>query len=214
MNAPLVFLDTETTGLARTDEIWEVGAIRREPDGSEAALHVFVVHDPSKCARLPEPFLTDHRMRYPGECGNGKAPDVPMSPWLMANELDRFTARREGELRAHIVGAVPNFDTARIERPFDEFELAWEWHYHLLDVENLAVGYLLATAREMSRNAGRDADVMDRADELREIASPPWDSEELSRAVGVEPDRFGRHTALGDASWARAMFDAVVGGGA
>jgi hypothetical protein len=31
----LVFLDTETLGLGIDDPIWEIAAIRREPDGTE-----------------------------------------------------------------------------------------------------------------------------------------------------------------------------------
>ena len=45
MTAPLVFLDTETTGLALDDDIWEFAAIRREPDGTEARLHLFERRD-------------------------------------------------------------------------------------------------------------------------------------------------------------------------
>lgn len=33
-----------------------------------------------------------------------------------------------------------------------------------------------------------------------------------NRAVGVDPDDFDRHTALGDARWARAIYDAITGG--
>ena len=40
----------------------------------------------------------------------------------------------------------------------------------------------------------------------------PWDSDEISRVVGVDPDDFDRHTALGDARWARAIYDAITGG--
>lgn len=43
-------------------------------------------------------------------------------------------------------------------------------------------------------------------------ALPPWNSNDMSRAVGVEPDDFDRHTALGDARWAKAIYEAVMGG--
>lgn len=93
--------------------------------------------------------------------------------------------------RPHIVGAVPNFDTERIAhqilRPNGIGEL---WNYHLIDVENLVAGFL-----------GGDA-----LDEL------PWNSNDLSRAIGVDPDQFDRHTALGDVKWVVAQFDAITGG--
>lgn len=38
----------------------------------------------------------------------------------------------------------------------------------------------------------------------------PWDSDNLSRMVGVDPDRFDRHTAMGDALWTQAIYDRIV----
>jgi hypothetical protein len=71
------------------------------------------------------------------------------------------------------------------------------WHYHLIDVENLAVGYL-AGVGVATRQVG--------------APKPPWDSEELSRLVGVEPpSEEERHTALGDARWAMRLYDVVMG---
>jgi hypothetical protein len=66
-----------------------------------------------------------------------------------------------------------------------------------VDVEALAAGYI-------AEKSAPD-------EELRTVAVPPWDSTDLSRAVGVEPREFDRHTALGDAKWARAIYDAVLG---
>ena len=41
---------------------------------------------------------------------------------------------------------------------------------------------------------------------------PPWSSERLSNALGVElPNEADRHTALGDARWAARIFDRVMG---
>lgn len=55
MTAPIVFIDTETTGLSISDDIWEVALIRREGDGSpDLPLHLFVEHDAKKAEALPE----------------------------------------------------------------------------------------------------------------------------------------------------------------
>lgn len=35
---------------------------------------------------------------------------------------------------------------------------------------------------------------------------------DLARAVGVEPPTDERHTAMGDARWAMAVYDAITGG--
>jgi hypothetical protein len=88
--------------------------------------------------------------------------------------------------------------------------ICWSGHYHLCDVENLAVGWLSAYAAYLERDGTVAEHALDRAAELRRIAAPPWNSDELSRAVGVEPDEDERHTALGDAKWARAIYDAVT----
>jgi hypothetical protein len=83
-------------------------------------------------------------------------------------------------------------------------KLAPAWHYHLVDVEALAVGYL----------HGRHSDVI-LPDEGYARISPPWKSDDLSRAVGVEPATDDeRHTALGDARWAMRLYDAITGGAA
>ena len=65
-------------------------------------------------------------------------------------------------------------------------------------MEALAVGWLCA---------------WDRADGEPGIR-PPWRSADLSTALGVPPpDEATRHTALGDAAWALAIYDHITGGG-
>lgn len=180
----LVFLDTETTGLTLDDDIWELAAIARDDDGGERTHHMFIQHDVTRCGALPEPFLMDHRARFPASHGTGWHPDaMPQGKAAAAiAELFRVPA---GAGQPHVIGAVPNFDTERMALLLRRFGIEPGWHYHLIDVENLAAGKLRMP--------------------------PPWDSEELSRAVGVDPGRFDRHSALGDARWARAIYDAVMG---
>lgn len=182
MTAPLVFLDTETTGLSLDDDIWEFAGIRRHPDGREIELHLFIDHDREKCARLPESFFADHRHRY------RRADSVPREQ--AAREISRFLAPDADGGRAHVVGAVPNFDAERLALLLTEFGYPTGWHYHLIDIENLAVGYLA--------RSGDEPDI-------------PWDSDEISRAIGVEPPTDERHTAMGDARWAMAIYDRVIG---
>lgn len=86
---------------------------------------------------------------------------------------------------AHLVGAVISFDEERLRKLLRANGACPEWHYHLVDVEALAAGKL--------------------------GSGPPWDSAELSRAVGVSDNPFAKHTAMGDALWARAVYDAVMG---
>jgi len=172
----LVFLDTETTGLSLNDDIWEVAMIVREGTGPDTEFHAFVEHDKRKAERLPMPFLADYRKRY----GQGRA----LTGESVAVSVHQVT---QG---AHIVGAVPNFDTERLAILLRRHDLEPAWHYHLIDVETLAVGWLAAQGIHP---------------EL------PWRSDDVSRVVGVEPPGEDvRHTALGDARWARDLYDAIM----
>lgn len=85
---------------------------------------------------------------------------------------------------SHLVAAVPDFDAFFIEKYLRGYHLAPAWHYHLVCVENLAAGYL-----------GME---------------PPWNSDELSEKMGIDRNKYEKHTALGDTHWARDMYDAVM----
>lgn len=185
MTAPLVFMDTETTGLSLDDDVWEFAGIRREPDGTETELHLFIEHNEHRCARLPEAFLKDHRARYDEA--------LAVSRGTAAGRIYRFLAPHPEHGPVHIVGAVPNFDTERLTLLLERHDRTWPAHYHLVDVENLAVGFLAARTIPSPRPI-----------------LPPWDSDELSELLGVEPMGEERHTAMGDARWARAIFDRVM----
>jgi DNA polymerase III epsilon subunit-like protein len=187
MTAPIVFLDTETTGLhPLNDQVWEIAAIRREPDGQESQWHMLVGHAPPSEEYLASDFAADYKARYD-----------PERAVVRAVAVDRM--RRLFAGRVHLVGMVPSFDAERLGhmRRLAGFDEPDPWHYHLIDVETLVVGYL----------AGLHANY-----DPAERRQPPWDSEELSRAVGVNPDDFARHTAMGDVLWCRALYDAVMGG--
>lgn len=101
-------------------------------------------------------------------------------------DLREFANQIARELRGcHIVGAVPSFDDAFLKRfMLANGQAASTWHYHLVDVEALVAGKL--------------------------GIAPPWNSNELSLAIGVDPEQFERHTALGDARWAKTLYEAVM----
>lgn len=195
--SPLIFLDTETTGLALDDDIWEIAVIKRYPDGYEETWLFQVEHDSDRCAKLPDSFREDHRRRY----NDGSAPVIT------AKQLAEFCANVT-EDRPHVVGAVPNFDTERLSRLCEQHGEKWGGHYHLIDVENLAVGFLAGVCRLGGAAADQSCSW------LTGPPAPPWDSDSLSRACGVEPPTTTRHTAMGDVLWGRALYDAITGKGA
>lgn len=134
MTADVVFLDTETTGLAVTDDIWEIGAIRRHSDKTVSELHMFVEHDVRKCRTLPQSYRADHDARYDHRIS------VPRedAASIIAEFLDDAV---------HIVGAVPNFDTERIGILLADFGIEPSWHHHLIDIETLIVGHQLGSGQ-------------------------------------------------------------------
>lgn len=187
----LVFLDTETTGLdPRTHQIWEIGVILRDEYGleTEALWQIrpdLATADPKglEIGRFHERFKVPEGV-------DAVQVDSDGGLWKLAlhEMLHDFQDVVRG---AHLIGAVPSFDDAFLKALLQPRDRRIGWHYHLCDVENLAVGYLAAKGEPLS---------------------PPWDSEVLSAKLGVDPSRYERHTALGDARWARDVYDAVMGG--
>ncbi len=182
----LAFVDTETTGLdPDTHEIWEVALIIREDDKDDDVNFIWQLP-------LYRPEKADPKAL---EINNFKARRAAPNALIPLNEFAAIFARlTEG---AHLVGAVISFDEERLRRLLHNQFIQHAWHYHLIDVEALAAG---AIAAVYGNSAPR-----------RKVAYPPWNSNDLSLAVGVSPERFGRHTAMGDAQWARAIYDAVLG---
>lgn len=160
------FVDTETTGLdPERHEIWEVGLIM--PDGRQLL------------------------WQLPVDLGRADA---------YALKVGRFYERRHADLTPadefaewfsdltaglHLAGAVVSFDEERLRKLLRANGACPRWHYHLIDVENLAAGKL-----------GR---------------RPPWDSRELAAELGIVQSEDDEHTALGDARWAKAIYENVVG---
>lgn len=189
-SVPLAFVDCETTGLdPDRHEVWEVAVIRREADGTEELWRALVEIDDLATADAAALNVGRFFDRYQDSKASNRAG--------VAKEVMRRT------WGAHLVGAVPSFDAAFLGRLLRWFGCVPGWHYHLIDVEALAAGVILANASDRDE-IGRSA---------RATALPPWNSAVLSRAVGIDPDMYDRHTALGDAMWARDLYDAVLEAG-
>jgi hypothetical protein len=84
------------------------------------------------------------------------------------------------------VGAVPNFDTEVIAARMRSRNICPSWHYHLVDVENIAAGAL--------------------------SLPPPWGFDDLLGKFGLVYDEAERHTAMGDTRMARDLYDTVMAG--
>lgn len=196
---PVVFVDTETTGLdPETERIFDLGII--EADGTEYEFHL-----------QPEPEIV--KAMHPKAVEVNRFHERTASPKWHWHPDQR--ALLDGTVRnllegRHIVGAVPDFDTRHLTATYKRWALPVpRWHYHLIDVEALAAGYLVGTftaIQEVGKNPEADGPTVEEA--MRAI--PPWDSEALSLAIGVDPEEFDRHTALADARWAKAIYEVVL----
>lgn len=210
---PHVFLDTETSSLRPDRRAWDVALIRVDdynPDGLTAQFFIDLddleLRDADAAALRIGRFWERHPQAL--ALRSYRAPDIvhvegyglhvteslhpPYGAVLAESRAAQVVAAYTHG--AHLVGAVPNFDAEVLADLLRRNGLAPTWHHHLIDVETLAVGWL---ARD-----GRAPDL-------------PWGSDDLAYALGVDaPSDDERHTALGDARWARRIYDRVMGGAA
>lgn len=209
----IIAIDTETTSLRPDRRIWEIGLIvsgdlrGRLPVGTEPAEVVagmrsvrwFVdrvdleLGNADPFALKVGGFYDRHPQMNPNTGGHA------VSEAKMLHGVERITRG------AHLLGAVPNFDADVLDRRMRAHGIAPSWHYHLIDIEAMVVGYLhglRGTADRLTAAGIREA-----------VGSLPWKSDDLSRACGVEPpSEDERHTALGDAAWALRLYEAITGG--
>ncbi len=194
----LLFVDTETTGLdPYLHRVWEVAALRFDP-ATQAVVGEHVWQLPLDAGELadadPEALTLNgyHERRWP---------DDGLTP--LADFVLEFGALA-GD--AHLVGANPAFDADRLGRLFRRVGGEPTWHYRVIDVEALALGYV------HGRQATAHHVLGERAPALPAPATAlPWKSTDLLASIGVERGA-SQHTALADARWALAGWLAVTTG--
>lgn len=209
----VAFVDTETTGLdPERNPIWEIAVII--PDGPDAGEHVWQQRLPllpSKATHSVAFFVAGAGWLPVIDSGRVPRSSANVNRWVLDNtrfaddydhdtalrpddSIERFARLVEGR---HLVGAVPSFDEERLRRLYrrwvDPTATRFPWHYHLIDVEAMMVGFLLGDPEGDWR------------------LPLPWKSDDLSAAIGITPPDKDRHTALGDARWAKAIYERIVG---
>lgn len=103
----------------------------------------------------------------------------------------------------HVIGACPWFDDRFYQKLLLNMGFQVSWHYHLLDVEAAALGFLAATqgAREIGGVRYPNLEL-----------PLPWKSDWLAEMLGMDrPDKQYRHTALGDAREVKEVFLNIFG---
>ena len=205
----IAFVDTETTSLKRGKRIWEVAIILRRhrqvgTPAFEDSEHHYIIEDVNlynaDIKSLEIGGFFERHKRVGHSRGYTEA--------VFAEEAFRMLHE------ATIVGNVPNFDTDGFEAMFCRHNLIPTWHYHLLDVENLIVGYIRGLQHAIEESGGwtEDSPLTEQYDHIQLYdCQPPWNSEELSRIIGINPNNYERHTAMGDARWVRDSYNMVMG---
>lgn len=191
MNGHICFVDCETTGLdPERHEIWDIGLI--EADGTEHEFHLRPEHFHSadegalRVTKFYERVAAAGYIDETVEDGYPKRTRTIKRPAFWTNRTRGSMAGEIAHLTAnkHIVGAVPSFDARFVTGFLMREQIVPAWHYHLIDVETMIAGRLQL--------------------------EPPLNSDELSLAIGVDPAAYDRHTAIGDARWVKAQYEAVL----
>lgn len=220
MSAPVCFVDTETTGLdPDRHSIWEVGLIT--PDGREWLWQFPVVEIEADPFALniggwwKRRWSTSNDVDtldalYSADSSKARRKNFPLEGRAITPDRAWCAFFRDLTAGSHLAGAVVSFDDERLRKLLRSQGVLHRWHYHLVDVEALAAGYLTGTfqaIQAVGANPESDGPTVEEA----MCAELPWNSDALSMAVGVNPEDFDRHTALGDARWAKAIYEAVMG---
>lgn len=201
MTVPLVFLDTETNGLHFDRRPWEIAMIRREPNGKQRDLLIQITDIDLSNAEPQGLAISRFYDRHVAHGAGADRETVFREENRVAWDVHLMTRG------AHLVGAVPNFDAETLAAMLRRHKLCPAWHYHLIDVEVLAAGWL--AAHNLLGGIIADHNAWDEPD--HHDVSLPWESDDLSRACGVEPpSESERHTAMGDALWVMRWYDAIM----
>jgi DNA polymerase III epsilon subunit-like protein len=204
----LCFIDTETTSLRPDRRAWEIGLIVRRIAAPDHEQSWFIDTGDLDLGNADLMSLKIGRFheRHPAHSHGGGNPKQ-----RHGREADVLAEVEHLTRGAHLAAAVVSFDAEVLAARMRAHGICPSWHYHLIDVEALAVGHLSAMAAVCERRAPSEIPGPERGAELRALASPPWKSDDLSAALGVTVSDEDRHTALGDARWAKAIYDAVIG---
>lgn len=190
----IAFMDAETTGLDPwRDRIWELAVIVRRP-GLPDAEHAWQI-----APRLDAP-LSDATRRalavggYDARCQVRGQP-----PGTVATIAGGIRPAHAAGLARDLAAMLDGAQLAGINVSFDrDFTAAFCARHG----ERLAAGYHLAELCSMTAGwlHGRGSPV-----------PAAWRSDDLARAAGIDPAAYDRHTALGDARYARDLYDRVTG---
>lgn len=209
-DAPILFTDTETTGLdPRTHHAWEIAVIRREPDGHETE-HLWQIRPDLADADPIGMEKNRFHQRFAVPDGWDAASFTPDGKLLLKLTLPELLFDVQEVLNGDsgvMIGSNATFDDTFIKKLLWANGRTANWHYRPICVATFAAGYLYGQAERMT---ARDCDAKWYS-KVRERLSWPWKSYQASETAGVpRPSDDAAHTALGDARWARDLWDHIT----
>jgi hypothetical protein len=203
----LAFLDTETTSLRHDRQIWEFGAILRDPGQEDREVWVMVEDVDLSEADVTSLKIGRFYERHPLAIGRERA----TREGLEILPQEQAVLRLEHAVRDRvIVGNCPSFDVAVGQATLWRNALLWAAHYQPIDVETAEAGYLRGLAATATSVAAWPRGRV--PDDLEQLLTPPYDTDELEYELGMDKvDETQRHTALGDARRVRDAWDLING---
>lgn len=177
------FVDCETTSLRPDRRAWEVAVILRRPGKPDHEQSWFVDADDLDLGNADLGSLRFGKFydRHPAYATGERDTYEEASVLHALEELTRG---------AILMGSNPSFDAETLAARMRANDICPSWHYHVEDVPTMALGWLYGAGKPLP--------------EVRK-------SDQISRACGIDPDAYARHTALGDCCWTRDLHDLVTG---
>lgn len=188
----VAFVDTETTGLFKERRAWDIAIIRRDDNGTETQLTVFIdLQDLDLDNAAPEALrIGRFEQRHPqrgGQLGTGQFLLREAAAASMIADFLRETV---------VYGVNVSFDTTTLAAQLRRHCLEPSWIGHV-DIRTPARRHVEASGQCLPDKANGNT------------------SEQLSRMCDVAiPELAERHTAMGDALWVKRWFERLRAVGA
>lgn len=198
----IVFVDVETTRLDPTPGVittWEIALVARQPGTTRGDLERLWQIRPD--LTWADPVALDvgrywerRELGDPLPVGAAVAVDPESGHIRRTTVADVAATIVELTDGAEMWGSNPAFDMGHLRVTLAAAGLRPRWHHHPNDLPSVARGWCAArgVVPTSARGDGR------------------FRSDDWSRAVGIDPDHYPRHTAIGDARWARDQYDAML----